>query len=212
MTPSPPWTVSPKNGLRRASQAVLLLGAVLALSGCAALNSVSSEVSTFGSWPAGRAPGSFALERLPSQEPPDAQQAALERSAAAALQQAGFQPAAAGVAPDVTVQIGARISRQQRSPWDDPLWWRAWGPRGSSLALYQPGWGLAWQLDRSGYLREVAVLIRDRASGQALYEARARTEGATAGSDSLLDAMFMASLKDFPQVQPQARTVSVPLR
>ena len=73
---------------------------------------------------------------------------------------------------------------------------------------------MAWRasLDRPCYQREVAVLIRDRASGQALYEARARTEGPSQGGQELLDAMFAAALKEFPQVQPEPHDVSVSLR
>ena len=199
---------------RRARAVIALVGlaTLLALGGCAAINTVHSDVSSFGAWPAGRVPGSFALDRLPSQQLAGEAQSALERGAVAALQQAGFQPASAGQPADVTVQIGGRVTRQQRSPWEDPLWWQAWGPRGNTLALYQSNWGQIWRLDRSEYQREVAVLIRDRASGQALYEARARTEGVTAGGQEVLDAMFAAALKDFPQVHPESHPVSVPLR
>jgi Domain of unknown function (DUF4136) len=102
---------------------IALLGS-LALGGCAGLNTVSGEVSSFGGWPAGRAPGSYGFERLPSQQQDPEEQARLERMAAAALQAKGFQPATAGAKPDVVVQVGARISRQAHSPWDDPLWWR----------------------------------------------------------------------------------------
>ena len=45
---------------------IALLGTA-ALAGCAGLNTVSGEVSSFGGWPAGRAPGSYSFERLPSQ-------------------------------------------------------------------------------------------------------------------------------------------------
>lgn len=189
-----------------------LAGLCLALAGCASLNTVHTEVSTFGGWPAGRGPGSFAIERLPSQQALGAEQAALEAGAAAALQKAGFQPAAAGTPADVSVQIGARISRDNRGPWDDPLWWHAWGPRWHQIAWYQPGWAWRTQFDRPEYRREVAVLIRDRASGQALYEARARTDGVSRGGQEILDAMFSAALQNFPQVRPEPHDVPVALR
>ena len=42
--------------------------AALVLSGCAGLNNVTSEVSSYGQWPADRKPASYAFERLPSQQ------------------------------------------------------------------------------------------------------------------------------------------------
>ena len=47
------------------------------------------------------------------------------------------------------------------------------------------------------YEREVAVLIRDKKSGEPLYEARANSEGSTSGAISLLPAMFTAALQGF---------------
>ena len=62
--------------------APLVLAAAL-LGGCAALSSVSSDVASFGEWPAGRAPGSYAFERLPSQQALAAETEALEADAPA---------------------------------------------------------------------------------------------------------------------------------
>jgi len=62
-----------------------------------------------------------------------------------------------------------------------------------------------------GYDREVAVLIRDRATGQLLYEARASNNGASSAINPLLPAMFSAALKDFPAGGPNPRRVSVEL-
>jgi len=64
-----------------------------ALGGCAALNTVTAEVATYGDWPAGRAPGRYAFERLPSQQAQAARQAELENAAARALEAAGFTAA-----------------------------------------------------------------------------------------------------------------------
>src|SRR6185436_3398857 len=76
--------------------ALLSLGAAAALSltGCAALNTVSADAQTFGSWPAGRQPGTFAFERLPSQQRNEASQASLEDAARGALLKAGFTESA----------------------------------------------------------------------------------------------------------------------
>jgi hypothetical protein len=198
--------------MRRAA----LLGAALlaaALAGCASLKTFTSEVSTFGNWPAGRPAGSYVIERLPSQQAaPGALQADVEQAAHQALQSAGFVPAPEGATPDVVVQIGARVTRYDRSPWDDPLWWRPYGPR-----WVGPGWpGVwgpygpwRWHREPSEFQREVAVLIRDKASGQPMYEARARTDGFTSGGPPVIAAMFSAALKDFPKVQNEPHDVAI---
>jgi len=189
-----------------------LLAAALALSGCAALNSVSSDVSSFGEWPADRRPGSYAFERLPSQQANAAGTQALEQAAAGALKKAGFTPVASGQEPDVLVQVGARVGRADVQPWADPIWWRGGfgyyrhGPWGG------PRWGLGMNFDAARYEREVALLIRDRASGKPLFEARASNEGnsSTAGSATLA-AMFEAALMDFPRLGMNPRRVLVQL-
>jgi hypothetical protein len=185
---------------------LLLAAAMLALlSACAALNTVTSDVTTFSEWPAARKPGRYAFERLPSQKANAPRMAELEAGAAKALEQAGFTPA----------QIGARVSRTEVSPWDDPLWWR-WGAgywrapywRGSRSAFYG-GFHSDWY---SRYERNVAVLLRDRVSGTPLFEAHAQTEGSTYGGSALIGAMFEAALQGFPAKEAQnPRRVSVSL-
>lgn len=211
--------------LLRSFRVATALAALALITGCASLNTVSADVSTFGTWPAGQAPGSYAIERLPSQQQADADQIALEDAAGRALEAVGFTPTPVGTPADYTVQIGARISAQQRAPWDDPMWWGAWGPRWSTLSWYQPGWGWGygrgygagigwrgtWAMESTDYQREVGVLIRERASGQAVYEARAQSSGVTRGSTAVLGAMYTAALKDFPQVQAKPHTVTVQL-
>ena len=200
---------------RRRLLAVAAVAAATLLGSCAALDTVTSEVATYGDWPAGRPPGRYAFERLPSQQARSARQAELEAAAARGLEAAGFAAAADPAQADVIVQIGARISRTELSPWDDPLWWRwgagywrspAWRPwRGGYYAnLHSP-----WYSTR--YERSVALLLRDRASGTPLYEAHAQNDGATAGDAALLAAMFEAALKDFPATAAaNPRQVSVP--
>lgn len=189
----------------------LLLGSALVLAGCSTLRSVSSDVSSFGEWPADRQPGSYAFERLPSQQARLAETEALENSARAALEKAGFRPAAAGSAPDVLVQLGAREDRIAIQPWDDPLWWRggfgAWryGP------YPYPRWGAGARFEFPRYDREVAVLIRDRATGKPLFEARASSEGTLRVDGELLGALFQAALMDFPRQGINPRRVVVEL-
>ena len=190
-----------------------LLAATVALSGCAAMNSVSSDVSSFGEWPAGRKAGSYAFERLPSQQSRAAETEALENAAMGALAKAGFTRAAAGQEPEVLVQVGARVGRTDTYPWADPIWWRGsfgyyrYGP------WFGPRWGLGMQFDATRYEREVAVLIRDRASGKPLFEARASNESSSSSAGSAtLAAMFEAALMDFPRLGMNPRRVVVPLQ
>jgi Domain of unknown function (DUF4136) len=195
-----------------------LLLAAATLAGCAALNTVTSDVTTFSEWPAERKPGRYAFERLPSQKADATRTADLEAAASRALEKAGFSAAADAAQADVIVQIGARIGRAEISPWDDPLWWR-WGPtgywrsptwrRGPRSAFYG-GFNSEWYSPR--YERNVAVLLRDRASSVPLFEAHAQTEGGTMGNTALLGAMFEAALQGFPARDAQnPRRVSVSL-
>ena len=183
--------------------------ALAALAGCASLNSVDSDVSTYSRWPAGRQPASYRFERLPSQQAHPQQAQVLEDSARRAIEGAGFVAAPEGTAPDVSIQIGARITETDRSPFDDPYWYGGVGPFHRSV-LYgrysrpfwgpRPGyWGPGYY-DLPYYEREVAVLIRDKKTGEPLYEARANSDGTSRAVTSLLPAMFSAALKDFPNV------------
>jgi hypothetical protein len=194
--------------------AALLLIATL-LGGCAALNRVHSEVTTYSDWPADRKPGRYAFERLPSQKANATRQAELEAAASGALEKAGFTVVPDAAQADVIVQIGARLTRVEVSPWDDPLWWR-WGAGywrapawRSSRSMYYAGLHADWA---TRYERSVALLLRDRASGTPLFEAHAQTEGGTSGDSALLGAMFEAALQGFPAVGAQnPRTVTVQL-
>ena len=185
--------------------------AMLGLVGCAGVSTLRSEVATFGDWPADRRGGSYAFERLPSQQSRAETQSQLEAAAAPALEAAGFQAAEPGKEPDVIVQVGARVTRTDVSPWDDPLWWRG----GFGYWRHGPWIGPRWSVfgfhESPRYEREVALLLRDRASGKPLYEARASSDGVTAGSRQVLRAMYAAAMKDFPAVGPNPRDVTVPL-
>jgi Domain of unknown function (DUF4136) len=194
---------------RTTRRGALLLGAAL-LGGCASLRSVTSDVSSFGEWPEDRQPGSFAFERLPSQAARSAEAEVLEAAALPALRKAGFTPVAAGASPDVLVQLGARSQRSDSGAWNDPLWWRGgfgyWRP-GPWLS---PRWSLVMRSDFERFDREVAMLLRDRASGKPLFEARAVNEGNLDMADPVtLAAMFEAALVDFPKLGINPRRVTV---
>ncbi|HEX2542114.1 MAG TPA: DUF4136 domain-containing protein [Caldimonas sp.] len=191
------------------TKSLACLGLVAALTGCAALNRVDSDVSSFSRWPAGRAPSTYAFERLPSQQAQPQQAQVLEDAARPAIERAGFVLAADARNADVSVQIGARITVTDRSPFDDPFWHGGFGPwhRPFGYSRFGRGyWSPYWRGGYWGggsylpsYEREVAVLIRDKRTGEPLYEARAESEGATAGAATVLPAMFQAAMQDFPR-------------
>lgn len=190
--------------------ALLALGALL--TGCAATR-LDASVSTAGNWPAGRAPGSFAFERLPSQAAQASEQDKLEAAALPALAQAGFRPAQ-GEAADVRVQLAAR-TLQGQAVYADPfyglggagLWGGRWRGAGWGYGAgwgFGPGWGYPY------YVLEVALLIVDAGSGRTLYETRAQSDG-TATGDGVWAALFAAALKDFPYAAVSPRSVRVEL-
>ena len=133
----------------------------------------------------------------------------LEDAARRAVEGAGFAPRAEGAAPDVTVQLGARITELDRSPFDDPFWYGASGRsigRSSTAATAGRASARAGATAGAGsaattfpyYEREVAVLIRDkRAARRSTKRAPTARARSTAVAD-LLPAMFSAAMQDFP--------------
>lgn len=202
-----------------ARQALCIVLGAAALAGCAGWNDVTSDAISYGVWPDGRVPGTYVFERSPSQQAQPGLQDSLEQSAAPALAAAGFRLAATRGDADVVVQIGARITRQDYyGPWNDPLWWRGYGygpywggPWAGAYGRYGPyGWNSMWT-NRTEYEREVALMLRDRATGQPLYEARARSDSYTSGSTAVLSAMYNAALAGFPHASNTSKRVTVPL-
>jgi hypothetical protein len=202
--------------------AAAAVAGIAVLAGCASLRTVDTSVATFGAWPADAAPGTYAFDRLPSQERNPQRQQSLENAAAQALAGAGFRPAADGAKPAVMVQIGVRTERFEQAPWDDPFWWGGprrfgnagwapygpfgpWGPYGYHRGIWAPF------PPADVYLNEVAMLIRDANTGKALYETRVSSDGYSSGGDRLIAAMFDASLKDFPRTNDKPHDVRVEL-
>lgn len=182
------------------------------LSGCAAMNRLSSEVSSFGAWPGASTAPAFVFDRQPSVAQP--QQQMLESAALPALAAAGFKQASSTAAADFVVQLGASVNVDSRLA--DDFYFHA--PFG-----LQPGWrhlqfgigaGFGWGYGRFGgpfatplYVRQVVVLIRDRPSGQTVYETRASNSGASPAINSLLPAMFEAAMAGFPRADATQRQV-----
>lgn len=190
------------------------LGALVALplvgAGCSGISTVSVDVQSQGSWPEGRAPGSFAIERLPSQQTDTAEQERIEAAALPALVAAGFRQSPPEEA-DMLVQLGVRVFQVvRRDPFGPSMAWRGdwWFHRGRWPYHQGTGLGLSYEYDLPDLQREVAVLIRDRRSQQFVYEARGVYTSRWT-SDALLPALFEAVLKDFPATALSPRTVTV---
>jgi hypothetical protein len=189
----------------------LAVAGVLLLSGCAAFDSLTAYVSSTGDWPAERKPGSFAFERLPSQQAQAEDTAALEAAALGALLKAGFAPVAPGQEPEVLVQVGARDRLIGVQIWDDPLWWRGGYGSWRYGPWMGPYWGWSGWYQTPRYEREVALLIRARGDGRPLFETRAASEGNSAPGPRALAAMYDAALMDFPRLGLNPRRVVVTL-
>ncbi len=194
-----------------------LLALAALLSGCASTR-LDANVHTLGTWPQGRAPGTFAFERLPSQQARADEQARLEAAAQPALERAGFKPAGSEPA-DVLVQLADRsiqgwMADPFLNPWMGMPWygarWRGaawgggWGPWG-------PGWGWGYGMGAVPVnWTEVSVLILDARSKQALYESRAQSDGSWP-DERTRAALFAAALNDFPYTAVSPRRVTVEL-
>ena len=192
------------------------LAAALLLGGCASVYQLQAEVSSYGQWPAARAPAAtYAFERLPSQQSDPERQQALEDAARPAIEAAGFRAAASPASADVSVQLGANVT-PVAPLYADPFFWggslryhRGYWHRGFPGPFYGTGFGMNYSVQR--YEREVTLLIRDRSSGAALYEAHARNDGYYGSLGEVAPAMFQAALKDFPNGGVNPRRVSIEL-
>ena len=179
---------------RRLVLTSLAAAATLAITGCAGPFTVSADVSSYGSWPAGRKPGTFAFDRLPSQqqnEEATKRQTALEDAARVALEKAGFQPATDAKSADILVTLGARVTAYDPVPWDDPLWWRLRGrllsPRYGYVGAGPWGWRQDPFFDRrydravgraAARPRQRRGLVRDACQQRRYLFRRRRTDAA----------------------------------
>lgn len=198
---------------RRLLAAMTAATAATAITGCASIDNVAVDVSSQGSWPASRKPGTYAIERLPSQQANAGEQDRIEAAALQAIEGAGFKRAASAEQAEVLIQVGARVFEVvRRDPFASNFYWRNdwwfYGPR--RPFFYGPPFGYSYASDFPDYQREAGVLIRDRASQQIVYETRASHLGRW-NSEALLPALFEAAMKDFPMPALNPRTVVVTL-
>jgi hypothetical protein len=191
--------------------------ATAVLAGCAGMHQIESEVSTYSEWKPDRKPGTYAFERLPSQQADPQRAQMLEDAARPWIEAAGFKSVPDPAVADVTVQLNARTTSYDRAIYDDPFWWHGgvfayrggrgfygpgWGPGGPWGGPWGPygcgGFGCGGFSRMPYYEREVALLIRDRQANKPIYEAHAVSGGNYSMSQGLLPSMFEAAMKDFP--------------
>jgi hypothetical protein len=189
--------------------AAVACATMLAITGCATKGPVASDVTSFGSWPAGRSAGTFAFERLPSQAS-SAAQSDLEQAARGALGGAGFREVDMPAAQYV-VQVGADLIQSGPGYYGDRVGvFGAVGGGGRGGGFSAGGIGLSFGGGgQSTVGRAVSIVIRDKASNQSLYESRARSDNAGPDDARAWSAMFAAALKDFPSVAISPRRVLV---
>ena len=189
---------------------VALAAAAIALTGCATVSTVESDVQSFATTPSPVQAGTFRFERLPSQDQDAAQAASLEGMAQAALVKAGFTRVDAGAR--YSVQIGAGTA-ETVSAFPDPFFGRsAWAPFGRPRMW--PGrhfFGSPWLFDRESYVTRVRVEIREQSSGKLVYESTATNEESWFNPTRVLPALFEAALADFPTPPKGVRKVVVKL-
>ena len=114
------------------------------------------------------------------------------------------------VRDEAQARFAVQASASLRNVWVDD----GWGSHGA----YGPyGWGMGWRLGygrgpwygaygaygaaalpTSTYLRELRIAVQEIASGQTVYETRARNESPNGQNDAIFAAMVNAALKDFP--------------
>lgn len=185
-------------------RAILALSALAVLAGCAGTVTLDSNVQSFSHIAALPQPATYRFERLPSQQ--DANQAALEAMADAALNAAGLRRDDAN--PRFSVQVSARTARTA-SPWADPwerfaFGWGGWGWRrhwGVGIHAYPP--------EPTWFQREVNVVVRDLGNNRVVYESRAVSDGPYLDSAKAFPAMFAAAMQGFPNPPSGPRKVNV---
>jgi len=181
--------------------------AVLAVSGCASTDSITAQVSSAGQWPAATSAKTYAFERLPSQQAQATLQARIEAAAKLALSKHGFVLTAGGQ-PDVWVQVAAQSSSTTGRIYDGfpAMDGRIFG----GIFGGHGGVSLGMRLEPTYTTMQVDVLLRDRRSGQILYETHASYERTGGKDEQLLQPLFDAAMKDFPTPAISPRQVTVP--
>lgn len=226
---------SPKAQAFTAQPATFFVACMLLMlaTGCASTRLVDSQVTTFSKLTTAPTGATYKFDRLPSQQVDVQRQDQQEAIAQAALDKVGLQrvgDAPGSPAARYSVQMALTMQRSDGGAWD------GWGvPVGSvggafvsigvspgfyyghrhghgfvgGFAHWQPApWGYGYPA-QPYYVREVSLVLRDTASGQAVYETRARHAGRWADSAAVLPAVLDAALQGFPAPPAGVRNVAI---
>jgi len=176
---------------------------VLLLAGCAGPRMIDSEVQAFAGKTAAVQGASYQIERLPSQLT-DTTRATLEDMAHAALAQAGLKRSEATAR--YSIQVSAAVEQyvrevlmpeRRRWMWRDPFY--LWGS--STLLVTEP----------SRFRHSVLFVMRDRTSGDIVYETSAGYESGWADGARVFPVLMQAALRDYPTPPNGPRTISLPM-
>lgn len=192
----------------------------LALTGCATVMRVDSEVISHTKWPSTvlfTVQVSYEFERLPSQTTGQAgtDQRTLEALTREALAGLGWQATntttTAGQAP-WRVAVSAQSVTLPRAPWDDPRDGWLLRPRlGTTMGTGRSGphMGGLLSVDMPYYQRSVSLVVRDGQTGRVAFETRAAHDGRWHDSPAVWRAMIDAALSGFPAPPTGTRTVNI---
>ncbi len=178
----------------------------LALAGCGTTRLIDSQVRSFTTTTAdlpAEGPFSFRFERLPSQQADAQAQDRLEEMALPVLAQKGLVPDA--LAPRFTLELRMAMDVINQSGPFHARW--GFGTIGSGL-WSQPG---SMGLEPTRYRYSVHLLLRDAANKNVVFESTAMHEGPWGDRASVLTAVLLASLQDFPQGSDKPRRVLIDL-
>ena len=178
----------------------------LVLAGCATNRLIDSSVRSFTTATADlqlEPPFSFRFERLPSQQADAQAQDRLEDIALPVLAQKGLVPDA--LAPRFTLELRMAVDVINQSGPFHAYW--GFGTIGSGL-WSQPG---SMGLEPTRYRYSVHLLLRDAANKTVVFESTAAHEGPWSDRATVLPAVLLAAVQDFPQGSDKARRVLIDL-
>ena len=191
---------------RRAASLCALCIVSLALAGCATNRLIDSSVRSFVTATADlplEPPFSFRFERLPSQQADAQAQDRLEDIALPVLALKGLVPDA--LAPRFTLELRMAVDLiNQTGPFH--AYW-GFGTIGSGL-WSQPG---PMGLEPTRYRYSVHLLLRDAGNKTVVFESTATHEGPWSDRATVLPAVLLAAVQDFPQGFDTARRVLIDL-
>jgi len=198
---------------RSALRGLAVLTAAGLLSACGSLTTISADVSSYGQWPQDKVKPRYVFERLPSQQSQADFQSRVEAAAAPELAAKGFVKVASADQADVLVQVAAQSRTVGR--YEDPYY----RPYDGSFFNGTVGFGGIWggrsgvgigiQMEPSRSQMQVDLLVRDRRTGQTIYETHAVHQRVGTVVESLMPALFRASLMDFPLTGISPRRITL---